>query len=65
MAPKVEFEKVAEILNTTTHQAPIAKQGGASCYPSACMNGGTCYTSSTTTASYNSPICVRKKNLKN
>ncbi|RMZ96451.1 neurogenic locus notch -like protein [Brachionus plicatilis] len=23
---------------------PLAKQGGASCYQSACMNGGTCYT---------------------
>jgi hypothetical protein len=51
---------------------PIAKQGGSACYPSACMNGGTCFTntnptyyysgnyaSSTTAApAYNPPLCV-------
>jgi hypothetical protein len=47
---------------------PIAKQGGSSCYQSACMNGGTCYsainppsftTTTSTTANYNtSPLCV-------
>jgi hypothetical protein len=46
---------------------PIAKQGGSSCYPSACMNGGTCFsqynpavqTTTTTTASpMGQAICV-------
>jgi hypothetical protein len=50
------------------HGAPLAKQGGPSCYPSACMNGGTCFTNynpsytttttTTTTSSYKPPICV-------
>ena len=47
---------------------PIAKQGGSSCYPSACMNEGECFspftpiiqTTTTTTASPNGqPICVK------
>lgn len=49
---------------------PIAKQGGSACYPSACMNGGTCFTNTnptkyatfsdatTTSSNYNPPICV-------
>lgn len=44
---------------------PIAKQGGANCYPSSCMNGGTCFstynpttTTTTTTSSYKPTICV-------
>lgn len=41
----------------STQPMPIAKQGGSSCYPSACMNGGTCYTNTATTPSFNSPIC--------
>ncbi|CAF0943117.1 unnamed protein product [Brachionus calyciflorus] len=44
---------------------PLAKQGGVSCYQSACMNGGTCYTNynayttpvtTTTTTTTSSPI---------
>lgn len=48
---------------------PLAKQGGASCYQSACMNGGTCYTNynvyttqqtttTTTSAPVLPPLCV-------
>jgi hypothetical protein len=31
---------------------PIAKQGGSACYPSACMNGGTCFTNNNPTYYY-------------
>ena len=60
-------KKVNGTLILESAGVPIAKQGGSSCYPSACMNGGTCFsqynpavqTTTTTTASpMGQAICV-------
>ena len=62
-------KKVNGTLILESAGVPIAKQGGSSCYPSACMNGGTCFSSytptmQTTTTTTASPIgqaiCVIK-----
>ena len=71
VAPSIyRKKKVNGTLILESAGVPIAKQGGSACYPSACMNGGTCFssynpvvgttTTTTTTASPLQPaICVK------
>jgi hypothetical protein len=54
-------------IDQTSPGFAVVKQGGSACYPSACMNGGTCYTATTTypaqtTTPIKTPYCVKLYN---